>query len=171
MPPCSTTSKAAASAECIAEAISARPKTEGLISLGGAVIPQEGRRRLERSSVRVETYVDQGRALAESDLFITHHGLNSTHEAIMHRVPMLSYPFLWDQPALARRCQEFGIALPLGHALRSPLEARAVNAVIDRAFAARDTLAERLAMACGWEQSVIDSRGSVLDQILALAAG
>ena len=164
-------SDALAALERIAEAISARPKTEGLISLGGAVIPQERRRRLERSCVRVETYVDQGRALAESDLFVTHHGLNSTHEAIMHRVPMLSYPFLWDQPALARRCQEFGIALPLGHALRSPLEARAVNAVIDRAFAARDTLAERLAMARGWGQRVVDSRGSVLDQILALAAG
>ena len=41
----------------------------------------------------------------EADLFVTHHGLNSTHEAIFNRVPMLSYPFFWDQPGLAAECR------------------------------------------------------------------
>jgi UDP:flavonoid glycosyltransferase YjiC (YdhE family) len=155
--------------DCIAEAIDARPNTEGLISLGDAAIPRKRRRRLERSCIRVETYCDQDRALAETDLFVTHHGLNSTHEAIMQRVPMLSYPFLWDQPALARRCQEFGIALPLCEALRSPLEVRAVQAVIDRASAEYDILAEQLEAARLWEESVIASRETVVDRILSLA--
>ena len=56
--------------------------------------------------------MDQWAVLGETDLFVTHHGLNSTHEAIFNRVPMLSYPFFWDQPGLAAKCQAFGIARP-----------------------------------------------------------
>ena len=46
-------------------------------------------------------------------VFVTHHGLNSTHEAIYHRTPMLSYPFFGDQPYLANRCRDLGLSVPL----------------------------------------------------------
>ncbi len=46
-------------------------------------------------------------------MFVTHHGLKSTHEAIWQRVPMISYPFFGDQPALAALCQRLGLAVPL----------------------------------------------------------
>ncbi len=56
------------------------------------------------------------------DVFMTHHGLNSTAESILARVPMISYPGYGDQIANARFCVEAGVARcpwELGSAARS----------------------------------------------------
>lgn len=53
-------------------------------------------------NVTVLPFMDQWNALAQASVFITHHGLNSTHEAIWHQVPMISMPFFHDPPGLAR---------------------------------------------------------------------
>ena len=65
-----------------------------LISLGGYDPSPAALASLEKPNVRVERYVDQWEVLRETDVFLTHHGLNSTHEAIFHRVPMISLPVL-----------------------------------------------------------------------------
>jgi MGT family glycosyltransferase len=141
-----------------------------LVSLGGhretlGSIPSE----LTRPNVRVADYVDQWAVLRDADAFITHHGLNSTHEAIYHGVPMLSCPFIWDQPALARRCQEFGLALPLGDGVRAAPEPATVSAALERLCDEREARAARLAVAREWEDRVMAGRSRVVQRILDLA--
>jgi UDP:flavonoid glycosyltransferase YjiC (YdhE family) len=53
-----------------------------LISLGGYGLDPSIRRRLTRGNVTVADYVDQWSTLRETEIFVTHHGVNSTHESI-----------------------------------------------------------------------------------------
>ena len=140
-----------------------------LISLGNHPASSVERRRLERPGVRVERYVDQWGALRDADLFVTHHGLNSTHEAIFQRVPMLSYPFFGDQPEMARCCQRLGLAVALADAPRAELEAPRVQRAVESVLEQREAFAARLAEARRWEIEVIAGREQVLDRVMALA--
>jgi UDP:flavonoid glycosyltransferase YjiC (YdhE family) len=147
-----------------------RPDIDALVSLGTDRIGAEDRAALAAPNVRVVEYLDQWAALAEADAFITHHGLNSTHEAIFHRVPMLSYPFFWDQPALADRCRQLGIAAPLADTPRGPLDDARIAATLEALLGDR-ALPSRLQAARQLELDVIAGREAVLDRILALAEG
>lgn len=160
-------SAARAALEVLAAALAERDAI-ALIGLGGAAGAAEPGPALARRGVRVEPWVDQWGALRDADVFVTHHGLNSTHEAIYHQVPMLSYPFGGDQPGLARRCQAFGLARPLAPAPRAPLEPAAVHAALDALAADRTEIAERLAEARRWELATIAGRAEVIDRILGL---
>ena len=162
--------EALAALRVITSALARRPGTESVISLGGAPLAPEVAESLAAPNVHVKPYVDQAAVLARADLFVTHHGLNSTHEAIWHRVPMLSCPFFWDQPGLAAKCQALGIAVPLVGAPRDlPTEA-GVLAAVDRVVADRAGFRARLDVARGYEEKVMAGRDAVLDRILALAA-
>jgi len=141
---------------------------EVLFGLGNHSIDDADRRRIERPHMRVETYVDQWGALKDADLFVTHHGLNSSHEAIFHRVPMLSYPFFGDQPAMAQCCQDLGLAVPVSEAPRALLQADAVRRAIEKVRAQRAAFAARLAEARTWELEVIEGREAVVDRMLRL---
>ncbi|MBQ9663087.1 MAG: glycosyl transferase [Oscillospiraceae bacterium] len=59
-------------------------------------------------NVRVEAYVDQMQVLAETDLFITHCGMNSASEGLYMGVPELLFPLSGEQQAVARRVTEMG---------------------------------------------------------------
>jgi UDP:flavonoid glycosyltransferase YjiC (YdhE family) len=152
----------------LASALSERG-AQALISLGNHPASAAERRPLERPGVRVERYVDQWGALRDADLFVTHHGLNSTHESIYFEVPMLSYPFFGDQPAMARCCQRLGLAAPLADAPRAELEPARVQRAIDGVLEQREAFAARLAEARGWEMEVIAGREQILDRLLLLA--
>jgi len=106
--------------------------------------------------------------LEEADLFVTHHGLNSTHEAVFHRVPMISYPFFGDQPGLARRCQELGLAIPLTDAPRGRLDADAVHATLALFERRKSSMRMGLEVARKWEECVIEDREAVLDRVVTL---
>jgi hypothetical protein len=82
---------------------------------------------------------------------------------------MLSCPFIWDQPALARRCQEFGLALPLGDGVRAAPEPATVSAALERLCDEREARAARLAVAREWEDRVMAGRSQVVQRILDLA--
>lgn len=153
----------------IAEGIEASSGARAVISLGGHQLPESDVRRLERPSVRVRTAVDQWALLQDTDAFITHHGMNSTHEAVYHRVPMLSYPFWWDQPELALRCQELGIALPLVDAPRAPLSARAVQTSLATLHARRAAMSPCLAELSAAERATVARRPELVERILILA--
>lgn len=161
--------EAIAAMRAIARAIDSRPGASALVSLGGAAVDPDVVRRIARPSVEVRSYVDQPEALASSDVFVTHHGLNSTHEAVAHGVPMLSYPFWWDQPALAERCQSLGLAVALAPQPRAALDPEQVHAGLDRVQAERARLQRGLATARGWEEAVIAERDAAMRRILDLA--
>ncbi|HEY8266496.1 MAG TPA: glycosyltransferase [Steroidobacteraceae bacterium] len=149
----------------VSECLEAMPQAHALISLGGAAFEAGMLRRLARPNVEVADYVDQWRVLGEVDLFVTHHGNNSTHEAIVRRVPMLSYPFFSDQPALAERCRQFGIAIPLVRSTRETVTAQQFRAVINQGMASRESLRASLDRARVWELDVMAGRGAVLRRI------
>ncbi len=139
-----------------------------LIGLGGHRTEQ-ARAEIAGPRVRVASYVNQRQVLAQADIFLTHQGLNSTHEAVFHTVPMLSYPFFSDQPGLARRCRELGIAEPLVETVRGPVTAADMHAALDRIQRQRPQITQRLAEVRGWELTVMDARRAVIERILALA--
>jgi UDP:flavonoid glycosyltransferase YjiC (YdhE family) len=150
----------------VSEAVASMPDAEAIVSLCGedaSAVPGVAGER-----VRVASYVDQWSVLAQATTLITHHGLNSTHEAIWHQVPMLSVPFFHDQPGLARRCQAFGLALPLSEPrIRVPTVAE-VRAAMEQALVQRPAMLESLAEAKVWEQRVINQRPAVIGRILDL---
>ena len=160
--------EALAALQTIAKTFAGMQHVSALITLGGHDLPRAKIVALERPNVRVERYVDQWAILRNTDLFITHQGLNSTHEAIFQRVPMISYPFFWDQPGLARRCQELGLSIPLVQALRAPVDRAAVVAALEMVASRRDAMIERLQTAWEWEQEVMANRGAVLQRIANL---
>ena len=152
----------------VAAALSRMPDARGLISLGGADPGDEAIRRLTRPNVSVAPYVDQWRVLREADVFVTHHGLNSTHEAIFNRVPMVSYPFFWDQPALAEACRRLGLAIPLTDELRRPVGEDDVRSALSELSSREDSMRASLADARDWEIEVIAKRDEVLREIIDL---
>lgn len=62
---------------------------------------------------RVHGEVDQQRVLSQADVFVTHGGSNSLHEAILYQVPMVVAPFFGDQVLIGRRVQQLGIGIAL----------------------------------------------------------
>lgn len=153
----------------IAAGLKAVPGAYGILALGGGSIDDELRAELEGPALRVEPHVDQMRLLAEADVFVTHHGIHSTHEAVAQRVPMLSYPLWWDQPGLARRCQELGLAIPLVEEPMAPLDPDTVRRALERMREERELLAAALAVARTWEEQVVADRPRVVERIAQFA--
>lgn len=157
-----------AAAESIADSVSKMADAQAVISLGGAQLQNGSLRALTYSNVSVHGYLDQWRALRDADAFVTHHGINSTHEAIASGVPMISYPIMWDQLALAEKCRQFGLAIPLTESVRGAVTATDLARALEQLERGRPTLDAALARAWSWEQDAIAGRASVLEQITDL---
>lgn len=142
---------------------------EVTISLGSQPLEESVCRKLTRYNTRLIGYADQWRELSTADVFVTHHGLNSTHESIFIGTPMLSYPFFGDQPRMARRCQDMGLAIALTSIPMGPVDQTVLNKCLQRLASERQTFAERLLQAREWELRTIENRGIVLDRIEVLA--
>jgi MGT family glycosyltransferase len=154
--------------EAVAEAVARRPGARGVISLGGSRHHRGAVSRLERPGVSVEPYLDQWRVLGEADVFVTHQGLNSTHEAVFSRVPMVSYPFLADQPGMAAKCRDLGIAVPITPQERAPITPDEVGAALDEVERRRESMRARLDGAREWEVRTLQGREAVIDRIVGL---
>jgi MGT family glycosyltransferase len=147
-------------------AFSRRKNSRAIISLGGAKLSSGALAALSQPNVSVKSYVDQWEILQKTDIFITHHGMNSTHEAIFHLVPMISYPFFSDQPALAEKCQRLGVAIPLAGSLRGAFREQDVHAALARLSDKMDPMQAALSRAHEWEEAVIENRPAVLKRII-----
>jgi MGT family glycosyltransferase len=152
----------------VAEALASRPEAIGIVSLGGTEPGDAAIRSLTKPNVTVERYVDQWRVLRDADVFVTHQGLNSTHEAVFNLVPMVSYPFFSDQPGLAERCRELGFAVPLSDAPRGPVTETAVAAALAEVAGNGERMRACLRRARDWELDVIAGRDAVVRRLLAL---
>ncbi len=162
-------SQAAAALEVIAEAA----KVVGadlVIGLGGGTLPVTTRERLKISGVVIHDFADQRQELAAADLFITHCGSTSAHEAVALTVPMLSVPFSGDQPDVAALCEKFGLALPLINATArdEELDLQHVIETIGKALSGRDAMLEALSRARTWELTALAQRPAIARRILAL---
>ncbi|HKT04864.1 MAG TPA: glycosyltransferase [Rugosimonospora sp.] len=75
-----------------------------------------GRRVLDRypANWTVCDRVDQQRILSTADVFVTHGGSNSFHEALLLGVPPVVTPFFGDQVLTGRRVEELGVGIGLG---------------------------------------------------------
>ena len=142
-----------------------------LISLAGAALPDAQRRALALPGVTVVDMTDQWRALQEADVFVTHCGLNSTHEAVFHGTPMLAYPFFWDQPALADFCARHALGLRVVAELRQPLHPEDVHASLERLQSSRAIVAAGLRRARVWELRCLAGRGRALARVVRLLEG
>ena len=63
----------------------------------------------------IRSRVPQITALKQASLFITHGGMNSVSEAMVHGVPMLVIPFVSDQPVNARQVEKVGLGKVLDY--------------------------------------------------------
>ncbi len=152
----------------LSTAIAGMDDVRALISLGQAEIDGKTVAALTRPNVSVRSYVDQWKVLQEADAFVTHHGMNSTHEAIFHLVPMISYPFFWDQPELAEISLKLGLAVPLSEQPRGEFDGDRVRAALKRLADGRESMLAALSRARAWEQAVMDGRSEVHRRIVEL---
>lgn len=152
----------------LADAFGERDDIQAVISLGGAEPGRAARAGLCRRNVRVENYVDQQELLGQADLFVTHHGMNSTHEAIAHEVPMVSYPFFWDQPELARKCRQLNLAIPLTGTVRGNFTPSDVDRVLGLLRSRGKSMKSALSRARAWEEAVVANRAAVVQRITQL---
>lgn len=150
----------------IIEAAAGMPERSFTLTLGGARIALP---KAIPGNVTIRDFVDQPAILAASDIYLTHHGSNSTHEAVYLRKPMISYPLFADQPGLAIRCRQFGFAVPLTGETRGSFNTSDVAAAIQEVQAHYGRMRENLSRGKQWEEAVIKSRPDVIAKILACA--
>jgi MGT family glycosyltransferase len=155
-------------ARCLVSAFADIGDLQAVLTLGGSKIDPNDVDSLRRPNISVERWVDQRRILQEADVFITHHGMNSTHEAIFHQVPMISYPFFWDQPGMAKKCQQLGVAIPLAAAPQASFGKEDVKAALQKLNRERESMQKALARAREWELAVMENRPAVTQRILDL---
>ena len=69
-------------------------------------------------------YVPQLQVLQNTDVFITHCGMNSTSEALYYDVPLVMNPMGADQPMVAERLKQLGAGIMLDKSELNPLGLR-----------------------------------------------
>lgn len=80
-------------------------------------------------NVRVERWVEQTAVLKETDVFISHCGMNSASESLYFGAPVLCYPQTAEQRAVATRISQLGAGIVLPSASAKDIRA-GVNLLI-----------------------------------------
>lgn len=65
------------------------------------------------SNFRVENSVEQVKVLKNTDVFITHYGMNSVSESLYYKVPMVLFSQHSEQRMIANRTEKLGAGLLL----------------------------------------------------------
>lgn len=61
----------------------------------------------------VKNYVPQTKLLAYAKLFITHGGMNSTHEGLYNGIPLIVIPQSANRPVIAKQVENLGAGIKL----------------------------------------------------------
>lgn len=117
------------------DAFGGRDGVELLMSVGASV---DSFTDLPRN-VTVRRHVPQTAVLAHTDVFFSHMGANSMHEALFHGVPLVCSPHWGDMIANTERVVALGagVHLPLTEISAVRVAAAAERAIACRANAAR----------------------------------
>ena len=81
-------------------------------------------------NVRIFDHVDQIAVLQNTDVFITHCGMNSVSEALYYGVPLVMLPQTSEQGGVAERVRQLGAGVPVKKATASAI-AEAVRTVLE----------------------------------------
>ena len=111
-----------------------RTCTEAFGSESVTVVLSVGNFDISRLKHIPENFVVRNRTpqiavLKQASVFITHGGMNSVSEAMVHGVPMVVIPFVSDQPVNARQVEKLGLGKVLDY------KTITANALRDAAFA------------------------------------
>lgn len=82
----------------------------------------------------VRAFVPQIEILKRADLFITHGGVNSVHQALYYGVPQLFFPQQVEQAAVAARIAELGAGILARQASASTLRSKAALLLGDSSY-------------------------------------
>lgn len=105
----------------------------------------------------VKNYVPQTDVLQYTKLFVTHGGMNSTHEGLYYRVPLIVIPQSADQPVIAGQVANIGAGIKLqmqsltAHQLREAADHVLNSSSIKRAVA---NIKESFQKSGGYHQAV-----------------
>ena len=81
---------------------------------------------------------------------------------------MISYPFFADQPGLAEKCRQLGLAIPLTDRPRGRVTEERVRGALAEFAERRESMAAALERAREWELEAIAGRDSVVRRITGL---
>ena len=68
-------------------------------------------------NIHIYQTVPQLQVLSIADVFVTHGGMNSISESLVHGVPMVVIPFASDQPVNARCVEKLGLGKKLEYSV------------------------------------------------------
>jgi MGT family glycosyltransferase len=107
------------------------PRYELVVSIGKSLSPDAFGE--VPPNVTLRPFVPQTALLPHVDVFVTHAGANSMHEALFHGVPMVCLPAFGDQPGNARRIAELGagVTVPM-----KEVDAGRVRAAVEQVLGA-----------------------------------
>ena len=64
-------------------------------------------------NITISRFVDQIAVLSQSDLFLTHCGMNSVNESLYYKVPLVMFPQTSEQDGVATRVEQLGAGIRL----------------------------------------------------------
>ena len=115
------------------------------------------------SHVSVRQSVPQVALLPHVDVFVSHVGANSMHEALFHGVPLVCIPHFGDQPLNAERVANAGagVSLPVSEVSAARVRAEIERVASDPAFRNNAQRVSQELRACGGIEQALRVLGAV----------
>lgn len=133
---------------------------EAVISVGkGTDISLLGR---IPDNVTVQPYVDQLAVLADTDVFLTHCGMNSVNESLYYGVPMVLFPQHSEENAVAIRIEQIGAGKRLKKTSAAAIRDTLGEVLSDASYKAAAQEMKKDFRSCGGAQWAADFIESVL---------